>query len=283
MFSYYFDDGTHWNNVKDIDHIEIVDQYTFKVCFSSVSYWFQYAATYPLLPKNEWGGYFCTPTVYSEAGASYAAGDSLIINEGHGIAQIQTITVNGALFTNYWVRFNGTGGVYSANRIYFGSAVTGNLVISYWNITKSAKGYYPGSDTEWIPTSYICGQWIPTDLTKSVWAVFKRNSNFFIEAPSLGEIDWYWWWGNRDTTRPLGGPRMGKFVVDIYDVTYCTVSYGSTGYGNGLGPTTIPQWFPGADLAPSYTVLVPYGGEIDIYDVSTILVCYSLEFGKPPL
>jgi hypothetical protein len=99
----------------------------------------------------------------------------------------------------------------------------------------------------------------------------------------LDEVDWYWWWGERDSSRPapqhLEGPRTGCFIVDIYDVTYSTVSYGSTGY---LEPTTLPPWFPGADLASSYTPTVPYGGEIDIYDVSTILISYGQEFGHPP-
>lgn len=291
MFYYFFSDGWNWDNVADVDHIEILDDYTYKICFSSVSYWFQYAANYPYLPKKEWGAEFCTPTVYNNPAANYAAGSSLYLNPGksHGVAQIQNITVNGVLFTNYWTRFNSTGNAYSANRIYFNAAVSGNLVVNYWNITKSAKGYFPGSDTDWIPTSYSIGEWIPVTITKDTWAVFKRNDYFFLDTPPLGEIDWYWWWdvdeyGNphpaRDTTRPLGGPRIGAFVVDIYDVTYATVSYDSKGY---LEPTVIPPWFPGADLAPSYTVDVPYGGWIDIYDVTTILVSYGQAFGAPPL
>jgi len=286
MFQYFFSDDWNWADSRDIDHITIIDQYTFEVFFSTVSYWLQYAPLYPLLPKYEWGAIFCTPTVYSELGASYATGSSLYINrgKGRGVAQVQNITVNGLLFTNYMVRFNATGKAYSANRIYFTAPVAGNLVVNYWNITKSAKGFFPGSDTDWIPTSYSIGEWVPTQITKDTWAVFKRNAYYWMETPPLGEIDWYWYWSStRDTTRPLGGPRTGCYTVDIYDVVYATGCYGSTGYGNGLGPSTSPPWFPGADLAPSYTTTVPYGGEIDIYDVTSILVNYDISFAAPPL
>jgi hypothetical protein len=112
------------------------------------------------------------------------------------------------------------------------------------------------------------------------WTVFKRNNYFFLQTPPLGEVDMYWWWGARDTSRPLGGPRMGKMTVDIYDVTFSTVAYGSSGY---MEPTTSPPWFPGADLAPTYTPDVPFGGLIDIYDVSTILVSYGTDWGIPPV
>jgi ABC-type transport system substrate-binding protein len=280
MFSYFFDDSWNWGNTANIDHIEVVDQYTFKVCFSSTSYWFQYAATYPLLPKNEWGALFCTPTVYSEEGASYAAGDSLIVNEGHGVAQVQSITVNGASFTNYWVRFSGTGDAHSANRIYFRSAVSGDLIINYWNVTGDVHGYYPGSETDWASTSYSIGEYVPVDITKDTWAVFKRNDYFFITTPPLGEIDWHWYWGVRNTTRPLGGPRTGEFAVDTYDLNYVVSSYGSTGYGNGYGPSTDPPWFPGADLAPSYMGEAPYGGKIDFYDLMIVSAAIAVPTPK---
>lgn len=281
MFYYFFSDGWNWDNVADVDHIEILDDYSFKIYFSSTSYWFQYAANYPYLPKKEWGAIFCTPTVYNNPAANYAAGSSLYLNPGnnHGVAQIQNITVNGNIFTNYLVRFNGTGDAFSANRIYFTAAAAGNLVVNYWNITKSAKGYFPGSDTEWIPTSYSIGEFIPVTITKDVWAVFKRNDYFFLDTPPLGEIDWYWYWGSRDISRPLGGPRKGSFTVDIFDVVYATGCYGSTGY---LEPTTFPAWFPGADLAPTYTTEIPYGGMIDIFDVVSILTSYDTSFGTPP-
>lgn len=285
MFHYAFDDAWNWDNIMDVDHIELLDDYSYKICFVTDSYWFQYAANYPYLPKEEWGDLFCTPTVYSEPGATYDAEDSLVINEGHGVAQIQSITVGGSPFTNYWTRFNYTGDVFSANRIYFKGAVSGDLVINYWNITGDPHGYYHGSDTEWIPNCFACGQFIPVEITKDTHALFKRNDYFFLDTPPLGEIDWYWWYDAnepvRDTSRPAGGPRTGCFLVDIYDVTFATVSYGSTGY---LEPTGYPlPWFPGADLAPSYTEEVPYGGEIDIYDVSSILVSYGTEHSRTPV
>jgi ABC-type transport system substrate-binding protein len=276
MFLYAFPDSAHWINAKDVDHIEIVDNYTYVVYFSSESYWFQYAANYPYLPKYEWGALFCTNTTYTELGAHYSAGDSLYLT-GSLVAQVKNITVDGALFTDYWVRFNwGWVSACSANRIYFLSDVSGDLVVNYWNITGDPHGYYPGESMgyDWTDTFFSIGTHVGDG------GLLKRNDFFFLETPPLGEVDWYWWWGPRDTTRPLGGPRTGFFVVDIYDVTFATVSYGSTGY---LEPTVFPPWFPGADLAPTYTPEVPYGGEIDIYDVSTILVSYGTEFGRTPL
>jgi hypothetical protein len=126
-----------------------------------------------------------------------------------------------------------------------------------------------------MSSSYSIGEYVPVDITKDTWAVFKRNSYFFLQTPPLGEVDMYWWWGARDTSRPLGGPRRGDFVVDSYDVAYVTVSYGSSGY---LEPTTSPPWFPGADLAPSYTEEVPYGGKIDGYDVAVVFTAAGWPF-----
>jgi hypothetical protein len=276
MFSYAFPDGTHWNNAKDIDHIQIVDNYTFVVYFSSLSYWFQYAANYPYLPQNEWGVLFSTATQYNEPGAGYSAGDSLCLT-GSLVAKVENITVNGALFTHYWLRWNSE--EHSTNIIYFTAAVSGDLVINYWNITGDPHGYYPGGvmGYDWTDTFFSCGQYVAENSPASL----RRNDFFFLETPPLGEVDFYWWWGARDTTRPLGGPRTGLFVVDIYDVTYSTVAYGST-TPQAFGPAIGPPWFPGADLACSYTAERPCGGEIDIYDVSTILVSYGTEWGEPP-
>jgi hypothetical protein len=104
-----------------------------------------------------------------------------------------------------------------------------------------------------------------------------------METPPLGEIDWMWWWGDRDNTRPApdfpAGPRTGYFLIDIYDVTFANIAYDSQGM---FEPDAL--WVPGADLAPSYTTPYPmYGGLIDIYDVTTVNINYDTEFGTTPL
>jgi len=112
-------------------------------------------------------------------------------------------------------------------------------------------------------------------------ALFVKNDYYFMDTPPLGEIDWFWWWGDRDSSRPAPdfpeGPRTGNFVIDIYDVVYVCVAYGTQGY---LEPDS--GWASGADLSPTYTSEVPYGGLIDIYDVTTVLVNYGAEFGSTP-
>jgi len=289
MFMYAFDDAWSWDNVMDVDHINVIDDYCYEIAFIDESYWFQYAANYPYLPSEEWKAQFCTDTVYTESGASYAAGDSLYL--GDPVAYVEYVKVGTTTLvpgTDYLVRANqgvGAGGeeYYSFDRIYFLKPVSGDLEIKYWNITGDPHGYFPGSDTEWEPTFQSIGPYFLKDYIKGQYALFEANGLYFMETPPLGEIDWLWWWGDRDSTRPAPdfpeGPRTGRFIIDIIDVVYACVAYGSQGM---FEPD--PRWAPGADLAPSYTTPYPmYGGLIDIYDVTTVLINYGIEFGWTPL
>jgi hypothetical protein len=298
MFSFAFDDGWNWDNVMDIDHINIVNDFCYEIYFIDISYWYQYSGNYPYLPKNEWltakpagaTNPFCEHAKYTEAGANYAAGDDIIL-VGDKVAQVENVTVNGVALeegVDYWVRQNATG-AYSFNRIYFNRAVSGNLEINYWRIIGDPHGYYPGSDTDWQTTTYSIGPYTLVEYVKGDHALFMKNAYYFMETPPLGEIDWLWWWSDRDSTRPApgypNGPRTGFFHVELTDVVYACIAYGGQGYmepdppGPPLPP---PYWVPGADLAPSYTTQVPYGGEIDIYDLTTVLINYDTRFGNTP-
>lgn len=96
----------------------------------------------------------------------------------------------------------------------------------------------------------------------------NANTDFFLETPTLGEIDWRW------TSTP-GTPKGGYFKIDILDAVKVTGAYGSKGIGgDGNGPT--PTWFPGADLASSNV------GTTDILDLLQVTSHYSQTFGTPP-
>ncbi|RLI44585.1 hypothetical protein DRO69_07040 [Candidatus Bathyarchaeota archaeon] len=299
MFSFAFDDGWNWDNVMDIDHMNIVDDFCFEIYFVDISYWFQYSGNYPYLPKDEWltaqpagaANPFCEHATYSELGASYAVGDDLILT-GELIAQVENVTVDGVALeegVDYWVRQNATG-AYSFNRIYFNTAVSGDLEINYWRIIGDPHGYFPGSDTDWETTTYSIGPYTLVEYVTGSHALFMKNPYYFLETPPLGEIDWLWWWGDRDASRPAPqhpeGPRTGYFHVELTDVVYACMGYGGQGYmePDPPGPPEPPPfWVPGADLAPTYTSEVPYGGLVDIYDLTTVLINYDTQFGNTPI
>ena len=290
MFVYAFDDAWNWDNMMDIDHINIVDDFCFEIYYVDKSYWFQYSANYPYLPKDIWltaqpegaANPFCEQATYTETGASYSAGESIILT-GEKVAYVDYVKVDGVELeegVDYWVRFNSTG-AYSANIIYFPNGVSGDIEISYWRIIGDPHGYFPGSDTDWETTTYSIGPYTLVEYVSGDHALFAKNDYYFMDTPPLGEIDWFWWWGDRDSSRPAPdfpeGPRTGNFVIDIYDVVYVCVAYGTQAY---LEPDS--GWASGADLSPTYTSEVPYGGLIDIYDVTTVLVNYGAEFGSTP-
>ncbi|MGF3572889.1 MAG: ABC transporter substrate-binding protein [Candidatus Bathyarchaeia archaeon] len=285
MFVYAFDDGWHWDNVMDIHHIRKVDDLCFEIYFVDESYWFQYAGNYPYLPKDEWLAIFGTQTIYTEAGANYGPCDHLIIPD-LPVAWVEYVKVDGTFLqpgVDYDVEFTKIGTQYCANDIHFLTSVSGNLEIKYWQITGDPHGYFPGSDTDWQSTFYSIGPYNMIEYVMNEYALLKRNPYYFLETPPLGEIDWMWWWGDLDSSRPAPqhpeGPRTGYFLIDIYDVTFANIAYDNQGMWE-----PDPLWVPGADLAPSYTTPYPeYGGLIDIYDVTTVNINYDTQFGTTPL
>jgi len=147
--------------------------------------------------------------------------------------------------------------------------------VSYWAAGDSA-GTYMGGLT-WQETMIGCGQYYVTDIKKEAggWFRCKANTLYFMETPLLGEIDYVWYWGARDGTRPApdepNGPRRGFYKIDLYDATMVNVPYGATGDW-----TPDDLWFPGSDIACR-------GGKIDLYDaVSVHGPHYGLTFGHPP-
>lgn len=284
MFSYAFDDGWSWDNVMDVDHVLVIDDYCYEIYFVDESYWFQYAANYPYLASLEWKDVFCEDAVYTETGASYGAGEGFYI--GDPVAYVEYVKVGGTTLqpgVDYLVRANqGEPGYYSFDWIYFLKPVSGDIEVKYWNITGDPHGYFPGSDTEWEPTFQSIGPYYMVEYVKGSYALLRANRLYFLETPPLGEIDWMWQWGPRDSTRPAPdfpqGPRTGNFLIDIYDVTFANIAFDSQGMWE-----PDPLWVPGADLAPSYTTPYPkWGGLIDIYDTTTVNINYDTVFGATP-
>ena len=277
MFIYAFPDSWHYNQVADISYIQIVDDYCFEIYYNSRRYFAQYEGNYPYLPKDIWLPLFCELVSYTVSTTA-----THIILPGK-VAYVENVTVNGAL-VNYKIGFNST--AQSANLIVLKELPPVQdpyqITVYYWNITGDPHGYFPGSDTDWQTTTYSIGPYTLVEYVKGDYALFEKNYYYFLETPPLGEIDWFWWWGDRDSSRPAPqhpeGPRTGNFIIDIYDVIYVCASYGTQAYLE-----LDPNYCSGADIAPSYSPAVPYGGLIDIYDAIAMLVEYGTEWGCTPL
>jgi hypothetical protein len=97
----------------------------------------------------------------------------------------------------------------------------------------------------------------------------NANIYFFLETPTLGEVDWRW------TSTGTTYPHSGYFQVNILDVSKVSAAYGSHGIGgDGQGPSD--GWFPGADLASANV------GRIEILDYVLVTSNYGKKFGIPP-
>lgn len=289
MFTYGQPDAWSWDETMDIHHVEVVDDYTVIVYFDYQSYWyFLYADPYFINP-DYWIPQFCTEATVTATG-TWNNGTIFIWNATS--AGVIEVTLDGIPLTeneDYWVLFgesyappyyNET--MPTASQLYFLKDLgSGTLTVRFWNVTGDPTGFYPGSDTDWEPTTQGIGMYYLIDVIPEAggYATLKRNPYYFLETPPLGEVDFWWYQGTPEdpNARDARGALLGYFIVDIMDVAYGTVAYGSRGI---YEPD--PYWTPGADLAPSYTVEVPLGGEIDIYDIATILISYGTVWGETP-
>ena len=291
----YMQAWTH-DNKEIIHHIKIIDDYCLQIYMESESYWLQYVGDY-VVNKALWQEKFCfinTTTVVLDK--DYVSCEKLhlrphitSVGPGKGTGQILQMvdcTLDGeALIEDvdyeivmrwddhtyfHWLRHGSAGQV---------------LTVRYWTIDPwkpDPDGYWPG-DHPWAEIAVGIGTHYLVEYEPGVGghATLKANRNFWLEtpvpdpegvdacSPLLGEIDWIWEWDSRDTDRPLGGPRCGRYRVDISDVVLCTAAYRSR--GNKIGKMD-PNYFAGADFAPPDCY-------IDIADVVTITGRYRRKFG----
>jgi hypothetical protein len=137
------------------------------------------------------------------------------------------------------------------------------LTVKYW-ARGDPIGYHPGN-LGWDKTLAGTGQYYMTDYLSGVggYATYKANTNYFMETPPKGEIDWYWNW--------IDGPqpRDGCYHLDIYDATFA--SWALDGSGKAV-PTT--NWLEASDLASPL-------GSTDIFDIAVLSANYDTKFGRP--
>jgi len=167
----------------------------------------------------------------------------------------------------------GAGGDYSivgstatGPRIRLYIAVPGGsvLTVRYWARGDPA-GYHPGG-LPWQQTIAGTGSFYLTDFLAGAggWATYKANRYYFMETPTKGEIDWYWYWiyGSQ--------PRDGYYYVNIYDASYSNWALGGSGQAV---PTA--NWIEATDLAPPV-------GETNLFDIAVLAANYGKRFGSPP-
>ena len=254
---YTYADSTAWryNDVQDIHHIEIHDDYSWTVYFDVESYWSYLRASPMLFPVDVW---LRDPLAlegvehfsgFSGPGPVGLSGSPVWINE---------VTVDGAPLA-----FGADCNIIRGN-LEILTAVSGDLSVDYWKYG-DPSGFTPG-DLPWNETLAGSGMYYMTSFTPGTGggAAFKRNPYYWMETPPLGEIDFVW------NFQAGPKPRDGYYEVDIYDVVVAAGAYGTTSTGE---PSA--KFVSAADVAPP-------GGKIDIYDIVTLSGVYGTKWGRPP-
>jgi hypothetical protein len=280
-YNYRYDDDWQQSNFMDVHHLEVVDPYTVKVYFDDVSYWFTYAAGYPLIgPAKTLEPLLCTSTTSTFLGSDLAAvgvdpsyfeyqftSECLV----HVISA--TSTLKGALTEGVDFYIRAGYDVSPAHSVFVNLtnfAPTDSISITYYYANPDGSGgTFLGSNTlganAWEQTEYAYNTHYPVDLSEDA-AAMDVNPYFFL-SPIQGEIDWRW-----TTINPTGPyPHSGYFQIFITDIVRCTAAYCSRGDG-----TWNPAYFPGADLDASDLC------HIGILDLVTITGTYGQKFGTPP-
>jgi len=272
-YYYAFQDGLMWQNVMNVHHTEIINDYTIRVCLNGKSMWFLYGVgSLPLLCKNEllwplshaplypllsiktetflyWGG--SVNLQHSVVQVINATADGMPIYENKNF----TISTDPILYThNVFTPYN------------IDLELPWTITITYWYAPNPPTGDFLGSDAglDWRDTMYTPAPHYAMDINLATGALLQKNPRFFL-SPLPGEIDWRWNW--------IAGPkpRSGYYKIDILDVVIVTGAYSSRGDG-----VYDPRYFPGADLDANDLC------HIGILDVVTVVGKYSKIFGTPP-
>ena len=290
LASNYYPDCHHF---KLFDYKEIdgeLHPFGVEIYYDDFSYWFTYSASGAILPRHRW---LVDPITNGLQTESFVEGTDVntpgIVPLDYEVLWIENVTVDGTpltMFEDYnLVKGERDGDIRLELMIYKDDIPDGaTITVNYWGMG-DAKGYWPGhldpfdgdANADGKP-DYIaegCGMYYLYSYDKvGGVAHLKRNPYYYMETPALGEIDFAWKWGPRDSTRPAPdvpeGPRTGYYKVDIYDVVWACKAYGST--GNGI-PSE--NWFVGADLVSPCC-------KVDIYDIVKVCGAYLTEFGHTP-
>jgi len=276
-YLYAFDDGWNWHSVMDVHHTEIIDDFTIKIYFNNLSFWFLYAVgeQMPILPKYELIDQLCkqkSVSFFVDGVTNGTAGWKYLLPTT-SIVQVISADISGLPLTegdDYLILGNEM--IYCHNIFEcLRDLGAGIVTITYWTSDVDPHGYYLAG-LHWTSTWYSAGLFHPIDIVPGVggYVSFKRNEFFFLETPPLGETDWRWYWeAGGGPGRP--GRDSGYFEINIYDVVKAAASYCHR--GDGLYD---PLYFPGADLDPVDLC------HIGIYDIVTICGKYGMKWGTPP-
>jgi len=259
--------AARYTDVKDVNHVEIHDDYSWTVYFDvarvsdcgfEVGSCFYYQWASPMLyPVDVW---LRDPlalegvenfTGFSGPGPVGLSGSPVWITE---------VTVDGALLA-FGTDYNIIRG-----NLEILAAVSGDLSVDYWRYG-DPSGFTPGN-LSWEEILVGSGMYYLTSFTPGVGggATYKRNPYYWMETPLLGEIDFIW----KSESGPK--PRTGYYKIDIYDVVLAASCFGIRAT---FAPPPFWPYISAADLAP-------VGGIINIYDIVTLTGQYGAEWGHTP-
>jgi hypothetical protein len=256
---FYYQLGDAWasSSFIDLHHVDITSSHAFEIYFDTPGYWNTYYCQANILPMDSLAEHPELVTRHTENFTNPATpGD---INPSHDPFWIEYATFNGTLLT----RFTDYNIVRGKLHIY-PALGPGTLEVHYWNITSSLayRGYTIGN-LPWQIALEGAGMYYCTDLTPGVGgsAAFKRNPYYWMETPTLGEVDF--------VRARIDGKPIGPHQIDIFDIVLAAGAYGSQGTG-----VPSDNWLPGADVTPPV-------GRVDIFDIVTIASKYGQEFDPP--
>jgi len=293
---WYFDSepaGWIFTSYRDIKLIRTYpSERKAEVYFDALSYWTQYSGYGRILYSSEdlaFPGWKQSPlatvktTVFVEGTNATTPGYLALPVRTLGTpVEIIEIKEDGVALTPK-TDYEIVGSVANGPRIRIYKDIANGKVITakYWARGDPA-GYHPGG-LGWEKTLVGCGYYYMTAHTPGAGgsSYYKKNTNFFLQTPPMGEIDYRWYW----IESPIK-PRDGYFQVDVYDAVLAGGAFESQGY-----VTPSANWRPGADLATSPTLPTPpfpspkppinSAGAIDGYDLGVVGSIFGTTFGSP--
>jgi hypothetical protein len=269
-YNYAFADSWQYASFMDVRYTKITDVNVdgwneFQVFFDDYSYWFYSAPTYPLLTKYELIDPLCGQK--TEPWAQVGTAAHLLENN---TVQVVTCTLDVTTTLVEGVDYVIRAGYDLASHIEFFPLrdLTGAISITYWYADVPSTGFYLAG-LPWQSTMYALGHHYPVSMTTDPpgigdTIVLAKNTEFFLNLPLLGEMDWAWKW--------IGSvkPRSGNYKIEIFDVVRATGAYCTRG-----DVTFNPKFFPGADIDSSDLC------HIGIFDLVSITGKYGKTFGTP--
>jgi hypothetical protein len=269
-YGYAFPDSWNFAHWQDVEKTVVLNNYEVEFYFSSKSMWFYNAPTNQLFPRNEWLAALCGPAsaTFASDGTNCSASVKYAFTTDK-VVEVTSVTCDGAPLTqgvDYEILASGKP-EYERKIIHFlVNQPLGMITVNYYRSTVDPHGYFIGS-LPWKTTMYSVGPYYLINIIAGAGGVasFGCNTNYFMETPPLGEIDWMWTWTGYTM------PRSGYYQVFLYDAVKLLGSYCARGSG-----TPDANYLPGADIDAIDLC------HVGLYDAVTLLSRYGMKFGIPP-